>query len=190
MKMKEDQKKIIKRIVIAVVLAFGIPLAIFWPKLQHFAFIFGGVRYTKRMRVRLLCEMDHQVLLEACRELSGRAQRGDLKPGTYWLRGSQRLPAVSRFPQPILDLEPSYVYIDENNSGRVMLEMHGGFVYFGVQAYTEDYEKPHVGFEYGDRELIPGLWYYDDGYHDDPEYDKKIEALIQKGKMKRPGKRA
>ena len=63
-----------------------------------------------------------------------------------------------------------------------MLEMLGGLVHFGVVAYTEDYQKPpFAGFKFGDRELIPGLWYYDDGYNN-PEYDKKFEALLQKWK--------
>lgn len=181
MKMKGDKRKILKRIVIAVVLAFGIPLAIFLPKLHDFAFIFGGVRYAKRMQVHMLCETDHQALLEACRELSRRAARGELKPGKYRISIDPN-PEASRFPKPILDLAPSYLYIDENDTGRVMLEMLGGLGHFGVEAYVEDYKKPHVGFEYGDRELIPGLWYYDDGYRGHPEYEKRIKALMQKGK--------
>ena len=42
--------------------------------------------------------------------------------------------------------------------------------------------RQYQSFGYGDKELIPRLWYYDDGYRDNPEYDKKIETLIQKGK--------
>lgn len=179
--MKGNRRKILRLIVIAVVVAFGIPLAIFFPKLHHFAFIFGGLRYTQRMQVRLLCETDHEVLLEACRELSERAARGDIKPGRYRIFIDPD-PEASCFPKPILDLAPSYVYIDENDSGRVMVEMLGGLGHFGVLAYTEDYEKPSDSFSYGDRKVIDGLWYYDDGYLDNPEYDKKIEALLQKGK--------
>jgi len=118
--------------------------------------------------------------LQGCRELSKQCARGDLKPGTYYM-GYDHRPEVSRFPKPILDLKPNYVYIDENDSGRVMLEMGGGFAHFGVLAYTEDYHKPSWS-EYGDRELVPGLWYYDDGYENNPEYDTTIEALIEKSK--------
>ncbi len=144
-------------------------------------FVFSTGRDVRQRQVRLLYKTDHQALLEACRELSGRVVRGDLKPGTYSIRRDPD-PETSRFPQVILDLEPSYVYIDENNSGRVMLEMFGGLGHFGVQAYTEDYKKPHLCFEYGDKELIPGLWYYDDGYRRNPEHGKIIEALRPKGK--------
>ena len=168
----------LKRIIIAIVIVLVTAVGVFY----MCRFVFFGIKGTRQQRVRLLYKTDHQALLEACRELSKQVTIGDLKTGTYWLHGSRRHPAVSRFPQAILDLAPNYVYIDENNSGRVMLEMHGGFVHFGVQAYTEDYKKPHVGFEYGDKKLIPGLWYHDDGYLENPEYEKMIEALRPKGK--------
>jgi len=64
-----------------------------------------------------------------------------------------------------------------------MLEMMGGLDHFGVYAYPEDYKPPpHAGFELGDKKLIDGLWYYDDGYRGNPEYGKRIEALLQKRK--------
>lgn len=142
--------------------------------------VFFGIRDAQRKQVSLLYKTDHQALLKACRELSRRVAAEDLKSGTYRIR-TDRDPAISQFPQPILDLKPNYVYIDENDSGRVMLEMHGGFAHFGVLAYTEDYKKPSWS-EYGDKELIPGLWYYDDGYNENPKYDKTIETLRPKGK--------
>ncbi len=174
-------KKMVLKIVIALVISFAVVYTLYG--LYAFCTFMKEVKKDVQQRqVRLLCETDHKALLEACRELSGWAARGDLKQGgTYNVR-RDRHPKASRFPQPILDLNPSYVYIDENDSGRVMVEMHGGLLHFGVQAYTEDYKKPFPSFEYGDKELIDGLWYYDDGYLDNPEYDKRIEALIQKGK--------
>jgi len=186
MKVKRGNRMVLK-IIIAVAIAFAVGVLLYnlrwtlWHYLYVCPWISDSVRQTERMRVRLLCETDHEALLEACRELSRRARRGDLKPGEYNIR-RDRHPLASRFPQPILDLEPSYVFISENDIRRVMLEMLGGLGHFGVQAYTEDYEKPYPTYPYGDKELIPGLWYYDDGYHDNPEYDKKIEALLQKRK--------
>jgi hypothetical protein len=97
--------------------------------------------------------------------------------------GIDHHPETSRFPEPIQNLAPSYVYIDEDDCGRVMVEMVGGLGHFGVLAYTEDYEKPSYS-EYGDKELIPGLWYYDDAYEDNPTYQKKIDKLIQKGRAR------
>jgi hypothetical protein len=145
--------------------------------------MFFAVKEAEQRQVRLLCKTDHQILLEACRELSRRVSVGDLKPGKYYI-GYDQDPKASSFPQPILNLSPSYVYIDENNSSRVMVEMLGGLGHFGVQAYTEDYKKPYPTYQYGDKELIPGLWYYDDGYIGHPEFEKRIEALMQKGNEK------
>jgi hypothetical protein len=188
----ERGKRMVLKIIIAVAVAFAIGILLYclrwtlWLCLYAYPWIADSARQTRRMRVRLLCEVDHGVLLEACNELSRRAGRGDLKPGRYNVR-RDRHPEASRFPQPILDLAPSYVYIDENDSGRVMLEMMGGLDHFGVEAYTEDYQKPSFA-EFPDKELIPRLWYYDDGYRGHPEYNKRIEKLMQRGKMKRGGK--
>ncbi|MHC4632344.1 MAG: hypothetical protein ACYS9C_13905 [Planctomycetota bacterium] len=181
MKIKGNRTKILKGIVIAVVVVLVISaFAVFvlGDALDYLVirgFVFFGVREAKQMKMRLLCETDHQALLEACRELSRRAAAGDLKHGMYYVRSD------SQPPQPILDLGPNHVFI--RYDGRVMLEMMGGLDHFGVYAYPEDYKEPPVmGFELGDKELIDGLWYYDDGYLNNPEYDKPIEALLQKRK--------
>lgn len=136
---------------------------------------------VKRMQIRLLCKTDYQTLLESSRELLKLVARGEIKPGRYYLRGSRRPPVVSEFPQPIMDLAPNYVYIQD---GHVRLEMHGGMDHLGVCAYPEDFEMPDTSFKYGNRELIEGLWYYDDEYFNNPTYDKKIESLIRKGKKR------
>lgn len=134
----------------------------------------------KIMKMRLF-ETDFEVLLEACRELSNCVIAGDLESGQYYIRTHPERQA-EHFPKVILDLSPVHVYIDENDSGRVMLPMAAGLDHFGVTAYTEDYMKSNPKQKYGDRELIPGLWYYDDGYLDDPEYEKKIYKLIKEHK--------
>lgn len=180
MKMKLRKKRVLK-IVIAVVaitlaVSFVLPIAYSpWTPIG----IFITAHQANRMRVRLLCKTDHNALLEACRELSKELAAGDLNPGKYRVRSSRRPPAVSGFPQTILDLKPNYVFIDR--TGRVMVEMLGGLGHFGVQAYPENYKKPSYA-KYGDKKLIPGLWYYDDGYNRNPEYVKSIDALMQKGK--------
>ena len=134
------------------------------------------VRKGKQRQKRLLCETDFQELLDACRQLSSRVSAGDLKPKQYNVRGKPH-PESSRFPQAILDLEPTYVIID--SCGIVMIELHGGFLHYGVIAYPEDYKKLS-GSEYGDIKLIDGLWYYDEAHKGDPEYQKIIEDLLQK----------
>ena len=185
----ERGKRMFLKIIIVVSIVFAVGVLMYnlrwtlWHYLYVRPWIADSDRQTMRMRVSLLCETDHEALLEACRELSRRAGRGDLKPGRYDVR-SDRHSKVSQFPQPILELAPGYVYIDENDSNRVMVAMHGGLDHFGVEAYTEDYKKPSfVGFKFGDKELIPGLWYYDDGYDHNPLlYDKRIEELIKEHK--------
>ncbi len=180
-------KRTVFKNLLVVTTAFGVGVmlcSLGWALWQYLYVRTWFVDSSYRMRVRLLCETDHQVLLEACNELSRQAKGGELKPGKYYVRGAIN-PEVSRFPGPILALDPSSVYIGETDSGRVMLEMQGGLGHFGVRAYTEDYQTPPVaGFTLGDRELIPRLWYYDDGYIGHPEYDKRIEHLIQEGKAK------
>ena len=34
--------------------------------------------------------------------------------------------------------------------------------------------------KYGDRKLLEGLWYSDDSYHHNPNYDKEIDAILQR----------
>ncbi len=55
--------------------------------------------------------------------------------------------------------------------------------FFGVIAYPQDFKPPYAGFKYGgNRMLIEGLWYFDNEYATDPEYDKVIVKLIERGK--------
>jgi len=61
--------------------------------------------------------------------------------------------------------------------------MLGGFGHLGALAYPEDFKEPWPNFKYGHKQLIPGLWYYDDGYDGNPKYDSKIEALLKKRKQ-------
>jgi hypothetical protein len=129
------------------------------------------------LRIRLLCRTNHEALLEACQELAKRVKDGKLEVGKYRFRPWPSR-AVARFLQPIRVLRPTYVYID--GDGRVIGEMFGGFSHFGVHAYPEDYPEPFPGFEYGDRKLIPNLWYYDDDCGEDPNFDETIDALIKK----------
>lgn len=139
--------------------------------------IFLEAKKGQQRQERLLCETDFQALLEGCREISRMYAAGELKKSQYMIR-IEPDPDVSKFPRVILDLEPTY--IDISSDGKVQVELYGGFVHFGVCAYPEDYKAPFSGFSYGDRELIDGLWYYDDGYVKNPKYSKKIEALLQK----------
>jgi len=179
MKMKIGKKTVLKIIIgLAIAVGVGYVLHDVLGYLVIRGFVFSTGKDMRQRQVRLLYETNHQALLEACREISVRVVRGDLKPGRYSIRRDPD-PETSRFPQPILNLKPSYVFVDED--GWVKLEMFGGLGHFGVSAYPEDYKIPSYS-KYGDKELISGLWYYDDGYRHNPEYGKIIEALRPKEK--------
>lgn len=170
-------KNLVLKIVIALVIALVAVNILGY--LSGLGYIIMDVKKGEQREVRLLCETDHQALLGACRELSKRVTTGNLKPRQYNVRIDPH-PEAPRFPQPILDLEPTYVII--NPDGRVMIELHGGFLHYGVMAYPEDYKEPIINFKYGDKKLIDELWYYDEDYEGNPKHQKKTDALIQKGK--------
>ena len=167
-------------IVLAIILVIAPIVCFVWYFWDVLVFIQAMSKDKDQGQVRLLCKTDHQALLDACRELSRRVARGDLKSGQYNVSHDPH-PDIARFPQLIIDLGPSRVTI--GNYGEVGLEMMGGLDHFGVSFYPDNYKKPpFVGFKLGDKELIDGLWYYDDGYEDNPRYQKKIDAMLQKGK--------
>jgi hypothetical protein len=105
------------------------------------------------------------------------------QPDRIRVLGDIGIPSGVEIPRAIQDLKPHVCLISLD--GYLTLEMHGGMDHFGVRIYPEDYKEPDRYFKYGDRELLPGLWYYDDGYIHNPEYDKWIDKLINEhGKLK------
>jgi hypothetical protein len=127
-------------------------------------------------RERLLCETDYQAVLDAGREL---LRRFGEEPAVYVVNGGHRSPEVSEFPKAILDLAPESIKV--TGDGYLIIEMFGnGMDHCGAFLYAEGFEKANPGLRLGDRMLIPGLWYYDDGYTYDPRYDKEVDKLIAK----------
>lgn len=178
MTMKVSKSLIVKIVIVLVIVFVALQgLGV----LMSLGYMKWDIRKGKERQMRLLCETDYHVLLESCRQLSRRVTTGDLKPGQYNIRLEPN-PESSRFPRPILDLEPTYVIIEPD--GVVQIELYGGFVHYGVIAYPEDFKEPPYSFYGSGRKLIDGLWYYDEGYKEIPEYQKRIEALIAKGKAK------
>jgi hypothetical protein len=176
-----------KRIVLTV--AFGLIVVIALSMVflysrpgKFFRLLIAAVKIEQQRKVRLLSETDYQALLEACRKISRDIDQGNLLTRKRYSVRNKPSTEVKRFPQVILDLEPRF--IDTWTDGRVVLVMSGGIYHYGVTAYPENYKKPIDVFKFGDRELLPGLWYYDDGYINNPEYDKRIDELIEKHKKR------
>jgi hypothetical protein len=155
-----------------------------WHKRKFFALWNEGIEDAQNRRVLLLCDTDLQALLKAGREILNQVPKDRLNPGPGGPRtlGNFSIPKGVQIPKAIRDLKPRGCFISYD--GYLMLEMHGGMDHFGVQIYPEDYKKPDPPFKYGDRELLPGLWYYDEGYNHNPQYDKRIDELIEKHKKK------
>jgi hypothetical protein len=135
-------------------------------------------------RHELLCDTDHEAVLRACGEVLENASAWGLKVGgRYSVRWTPRSPEASKFPKAILNLAPAYVHMPYE--GCIVLEMHGGFDHFGLRAYSKSFKELYPGFKYGDRQLVDGLWYYDDDYRDDfPKHKKRIDAWIEEGNKK------
>ncbi len=137
-------------------------------------------------RVRLLCETDHEALLAAGREI---LRLGPKDPMKYMPRGPIH---IDGFPVPrgvpisrvIRKLRPHACLINFN--GYVVLQMQEGLKTFGVKIYPEGFKRPRRYFSPGNRKILPGLWYYDRKYDHDPQYNKKIDEIMQTGKWPEP----
>jgi hypothetical protein len=145
-----------------------------WQNLITRVWLWNLLRSARQRQVRLLYRTDHRALLEACRGISRSVLAGNLKPGQYHIGAEQNR---IQLPSIILQLQPTYVWL--GSDGAVVLEMLGGLDHFGVRAYPEAFQPP-PGYSLGDKELVEGLWYYDDEYRHDPNYEEKLEAIRPK----------
>jgi len=181
MKMKGNKRIFSKRniivlsIILPIILLTILTVGILFVQLYPIVY-FGIISpfQENRMQERLLCKTDHQALLEACRALSKQVlAENPVRPGYMKVPDSE----LSRYPL-IRDLG-GRVFININ--GVVSIEMGGTMRHFGVKAYLpEDLNQPSSN--YGDKEMFPGLWYYDDRYNREKDYDKVVEKLLQKRK--------
>lgn len=152
-------------------------------------FLERAIEQAQQRRILLLCETDHQALLKDGREILRKVSPMEkkIKKGHVY-EGYVPFPKEVKemgLPETIRKLKPRTVLIRHvNYKIYLTIEMHGGMDHFGVYIYPEDSNEPRSDYLYG-RELIPGLWYYDDGYLHNPEYDKHIDALIEEHKQKK-----
>lgn len=140
----------------------------------------------QQRRVQLLYSTNHEELLKAGREILRQGPK-DLKHYVYLgpmhINGFP-VPRGIPIPKVIRKLKPYGTLINFN--GYIVVQMKEGVVGFGVKIYPEGFKPLPFPFEYGNRELIPGLWYIDEKYDTDPGYDKRIDAIIQNGRWEEP----
>jgi len=160
MKKRSLSKKII------IILSIGLPLILIVVilSLLLFPLIYFGVItgfQEARLQKRLLYKTDHHILLKECRELSQQVLDGKLDLDTRTIYEVKYLlnKKKIKLPEIITDLKPHRISIQVD--GIVGLSWGGSMNHFGIHAYPKDFKSPS-NFEYNGRELVPGLWYYDD----------------------------
>ena len=183
-----EQKKTALGIAILVVTVTLLVGILVFPQRGPFSRIFKprGMNLAQQRRILLLYHTDHEALLKAGRQV---LSQGPKDPMNYMHYGPQHIdgfpvPRRVRIQKVIRKLRPHASLINRN--GYVVLQMQGGLADFGVRIYPEGFKGRRYYFTCGNRELLPGLEYYDDGYLHIPQYDKRIETIIQNGKWEEP----
>lgn len=187
-------KKMVLGITVAVIVLALLGSLVFWrsdyvQRLRERRFLVlweEGIKDAEQQRVLLLCKTNHEALLKAGREILNQIPEDYLNTDGKRVAGVLHLPKEVQIPETIQDIRPRGVFVDYD--GYLIIEMHGGMDHFGVRIYPGDYKEPNRYFKYVDRELLPGLWYYDDGYIHNPAYDKRIENLIDENKSRDIGR--
>ena len=182
--MKKRDKYIVSVVIIlAVVFHAVVFVGVVVPFVNTLRFVKGITDRAHRGQEHLFYETDYEQLLAACRELGQQALDGKLKPKQYRVFWDDPDPNASSFPQVILDLEPSFVTIEED--GTVDLELMPGPAFTMVLAFPEGQEG------WGSVKLIDGLWYHSSGYREDyPRYMKKIDTMIEEGRRRKAARAA
>jgi len=181
--MKGNKQIFSKRniIILSIILFTILTVKILWVLLKpmilplYFCFfmLFLGIQ-EGRMQEQVLCKTDHQALLEACRTLSKQVLAEN--PISEWVADYMIVPdsELSKYTV-IRDIGAHQVTVSD--VGIVTISAGGTMWHFGVRAYPECFKPSYNDKE---KELVPGLWYYDDRYNRYKDYDKDIERLLQK----------
>lgn len=146
----------------------------------------SALQSSQQRRILLLYHSDHEALLKAGREILRQSPNPNKHPpvGRIFHILGVPVPRYVHIPKVVHQLRPHAIYI--NFGGYTVLQMEKSALGYGVNIYPEDYKVKRSDFQYDNRELIPGLWYFDDKYDIVPEYDKTIDYIIQQGKWPDP----
>ena len=116
------------------------------------------------------------------REVANLVANGEIEPRGYDVHGDPHLPKGVEFPKIIVDLDPHALKVI---GGYVDIVIPGAGNSFGVRIYPEDFVEPYPDFFYGHRKLAEGLWYYDEWYELDPNYDSVVDRFINECKERK-----
>jgi hypothetical protein len=185
-----EQKNIVLGIAILVVIVALLVGILVLPQRGPFSRTFKshGMNLAQQRRILLLYHTDHDALLKAGRQI---LSQGPKDPMNYRYYGPMHIdgfpvPRRVRIPKVIRKLRPHATLINFN--GYVVLQMQGDLTDFGVRIYPEGFKFKGRRFHFtpGNKELLPGLEYYDYKYRHIPDYDKIIDEIIKKGKWEEP----
>ena len=149
-----------------------------WPFVSLPIVAWLDVQHSNRERVQLLYRTDHAALLAACREVMSnrhafardRDWHGQKDPDRSFID-----PKDPKVPAAIAALQPRDIIASDSN---MHLELHGGFDHYGVFAFSEEAASSQTNGFSGPFQLIPGLWYYDEGLaYDRAAWIKKLKAM-------------
>jgi len=185
--MNTRKKPINTTVLFIVVITVFVSYVVVKSKHSRSTFRGGSEKFAQQRRIKLLYHTDHEELLKAGREI---LKKGPKDPMNYHYYGPMHIdgfpvPRGIRIPKVIRKLRPHASLI--NFSGYVVLQMQENIAErFGVRIYPEGFKARSRYFDYGNKELLPGLWYYDREYYRIPQYDKTVDYIIQKGRWIEP----
>ena len=139
-----------------------------------------------RGRKELLQQTDYHALLKAGRELISEIKLRDsvsnydrLKSNDVYIPKDVNIPETLYTLRRKLSGYGGLITIYHNSCLRILFTKRETGI-FGVIIFSDGFKGSEWSDIYGDKMLIPGLWYFDSEFS--PEYDKKIENMIKKNK--------
>jgi len=170
-------KKICFMIFIGIISFGGLSLLLYLSSIAYW-YWYLLPREVEKFRIQtkqILYETDHEMLLTDCREIMRKAAAGTFPVGEY-LFADHPVSEIQtlKIPESIMRLNPMKIIVDEKY---LEISMHGGWYHFGVVAYKKN---KYVDTALGNMELIDGLWYFDDEFYENDNYEAYLKSLDPK----------
>lgn len=170
--MKKKKKRIL--VICIIILALIFVVSVISPVFLAITFVVDSSRKIESKKVKLLFESNHEELLLACRKMLLEAKDGKREYGELLFLTKEEKKLYESLPEPLKKIEPVSIGISPD---RIMVSLWGGMYHVGIVAF------PEGTMPWGNqchKELIEGLWYYDDRYNSDPDFEEYIESLRPK----------